>query len=600
MLSIRHLPDYLVNQIAAGEVIERPAAALKELVENAIDAGATLVEVDLRDGGKSLIRVRDNGSGMLRQDLEACIERHATSKLNDDDLVNIQHLGFRGEALPSIGSVARLTITTRHKDEDSGWTLCVEGGKKSTTTPAPHPKGTSVEVRDLFYATPARLKFLKTDRAEYSAIKDMLNRIAMANPSISFHLSHNDMNGMKLDAYSLPFEESRQKRLGDILGSDFVKNSVPLDVMRDYVRISGFAGLPSFDKGSAQHQFLFVNGRPVRDKLLIGCVRAAYSDLMPRDRHPVVAIYVDVPPEEVDVNVHPAKAEVRFRDAGLIRGAIISALKHALIVGGQATSSTISRFALGSFKPQTSMPSLPFSRGHYSTSSSGYGNLAERMEQSYAPLMQPAPSARAEIQTPEIASHESYPLGAPRAQLHENYIIAQTPDGIVLVDQHAAHERLVYERLKAQMKEGQLAAQSLLVPEIIDMDDGRVQALCEKSDLFCKLGLEIEPFGPGCLAIRTTPSLLGHRLDAKKLVLDIADELEEHGASAILEEKINAVLSTMACHGSVRSGRRMNVDEMDALLRQMEATENSGYCNHGRPTYIHLSLKDIEKLFQRR
>jgi len=597
-MKIRHLPDYLVNQIAAGEVIERPAAAVKELVENAIDAGAKKVEVDLRDGGKSLIRVRDDGFGMSREELAAAIERHATSKLEGDDLVNIRHLGFRGEALPSIGAVSRLSITTKTKDDANGWAISVEGGNKSTPAPAPHTVGTSVEVKDLFYATPARLKFLKTDRAEYAAVKDMIERIAMAHPDVTFKLTHNGANSLSLNGAQGELDGMRHARLADVLGADFGANCVPVDAQRDYIRITGYAGLPSFDKGSAQNQFLFVNGRPVKDRMLLGCVRAAYSDLLSSGRHPVVALYVDVPPEEVDVNVHPAKAEVRFRDAGLVRGAIISALKHALLEGGQTTSSTISNFALSSFRPQSSGPALPFARGSNAAVPRGYGNLAEKIVQNYAPLMETIPSARAETHSLPETMH--YPLGAPRAQLHENYIVAQTESGIVLVDQHAAHERLVYERFKAQMKSGGVQSQGLLVPEIIDLSDTRAAALLDRADWFRTMGLEIEAFGSGSIAVRSVPSLVAERLDVKRLIHDIADELADQDNSLALEERLNAVLSTMACHGSVRSGRRLSVEEMNALLRQMEETENSGHCNHGRPTYVSLSLKDIEKLFHRR
>jgi DNA mismatch repair protein MutL len=596
-MRIRHLPDYLVNQIAAGEVIERPAAAVKELVENAIDAGASVVEVDLRDGGKSSIRVRDNGSGMSREEIAACVERHATSKLPDDDLVNIRHLGFRGEALPSIGAVSRLSITSKNAAESNAWMITVEGGKKMEAVPAAHPQGSTVEVRDLFYATPARLKFLKTDKAEYAAVKDMLTRIAMAHPDVTFKLTHNGGNSLSLNGAQGELDSIRHTRLADLLGRDFGENCVPVNTARDYVQVAGYAGLPSFDKGTAQYQFLFVNGRPVKDRLLLGCVRAAYTDLLSRDRHPVVALYITVPPDEVDVNVHPAKAEVRFRDAALVRGAIVSALKYALIAGGQQTSTTISTYALSSFKAQPSMPALPLSRSHY-PSRVMYGNLAEKIEQNYTPLMEPIPSARAEIQTQEETA--AYPLGAARAQLHENYIIAQTADGIVLIDQHAAHERLVYERFKAQMQDGGVKAQGLLIPEIIDLSDTRANAILEKAETFQRLGMEIEAFGAGSICVRSVPAILGNRLNLKKLIEDVADELSDSGSSLLLEEKLNAVLSTMACHGSVRSGRRMNVEEMNALLRQMEETENSGHCNHGRPTYITLSLKDIEKLFHRR
>ncbi len=596
-MRIRHLPDYLVNQIAAGEVIERPAAAVKELVENAIDAGATLIEVDLRDGGKSMLRVRDNGTGMTREELAACIERHATSKLPEDDLVNIQHLGFRGEALPSIGAVSRLFITTKTANDENGWMISVEGGKKQPPAPAAHPVGTTVEVRDLFYATPARLKFLKTDRAEYAAVKDMLSRVAMAYPHIAFKLNNNDASSLNLKADKGLLDDVRHARLSDVIGKDFGDNSIAVDAQREYVHVTGRAGLPGFDKASAQFQYLFVNGRAVKDRLLLGCVKAAYNDLLHHGRYPVVALYIDVPAEEVDVNVHPAKAEVRFRDSALVRGAIVSALKHALIGGGQMSTSTISDFALSSFRPQSSGPALPFSRSSY-RSHSGYGNLAEKVTQSYAPLMEHIPSARAEIHTVPETTH--YPLGAPRAQLHENYIVAQTEDGMVLIDQHAAHERLVYERFKAQMADGGVATQGLLIPEIIDMDDARANALLERGETFRKLGLEIEAFGTGSLAVRSVPALLTGKIDIKKLISDISDEIGDQENSHLLEEKLNAVLSTMACHGSVRSGRRLNIEEMNALLRQMEETVNSGHCNHGRPTYIKLTLKDIEKLFQRR
>ena len=602
---IRHLPEHLVNQIAAGEVIERPAAAIKELVENAIDAGATSIDIDLRDGGKSLIRVRDNGHGMSRDDLVNCVERHATSKLPDDDLVHIQHLGFRGEALPSIGAVSRLSLTSRPANDDSGWCIKVEGGIKSEPVPAPHPQGTTAEICELFYATPARLKFLKTDRAEFTAAKDMIVRIAMACPHISFRLTHNGTISLALNAESGAVEQTRHTRLAALLGQEFGQNCVPVSVLRDAVKIDGYAGIPGFDKGSAQHQFLFVNGRCVRDRLLLGCVRAAYSDLMPRDRHAVVALYLTIPPADVDVNVHPAKAEVRFRDAGLVRGAIITALKHALLQAGQSSSTMVSDFALGAFRRQNTSATLSSSQQGYGTQRYTYGGLAEKTTSFYAPFaaseqdaMDLAPSARIET-VPDIET-EAYPLGAPRAQLHENYIIAQTETGIVIVDQHAAHERLVYERLKSQMENGGVVAQGLLVPEIIDLDDTKINALLEHTQFFETLGLGLEPFGPGSIAVRSVPANLAGKANIKKLICDIADDLIEAGSSARLEQRLHAVLSTIACHGSVRSGRRLSAEEMHALLRQMEQTENSGYCNHGRPTYVSLSLKDIEKLFQRR
>jgi DNA mismatch repair protein MutL len=596
-MKIRHLPDYLVNQIAAGEVIERPAAAVKELVENAIDAGARAINVELRDGGKSLIRVVDNGCGMNEEELEACIERHATSKLDGDDLVHIRHLGFRGEALPSIGSVSRLSITSRADGAPQGWAIQVEGGKVTPPRPASQPQGTTGEVRDLFYATPARLKFLKTDRAEYAAVKDMLTRIAMANSNVSFKLSQDGTQGL-----SLP-PSTEEERLGNVLGRDFQDNSIPLTAKREDVSITGRIGLPGFDKATAQYQFLFVNGRPVRDRLLLGCVRAGYGDLVPRGRHPVVCLFLSVPPEEVDVNVHPAKAEVRFRDSALVRGAIVSALKHALAEGGgQKSSSTLSSFALSSFHGPKRGPALPFARTQFYTNTAYHGALAEKAQEIFAPLDVIIPSARGQSaeDIEPFNSTETYPLGAARAQLHENYIVAQTPEGIVLVDQHAAHERLVYEKFKAQMAQGEITSQGLLVPDIIDMDETAASRILDRADIFRKLGLDIEAFGAGSIAVRSVPSMLAGKTDIKQLILDICDELSDRGDSLALEERLNAVLSKMACHGSVRSGRRMNIEEMNALLRQMESTVHSGHCNHGRPTYVTLTLKDIEKLFHRR
>jgi DNA mismatch repair protein MutL len=592
-MHIRHLPETLVNQIAAGEVIERPAAAVKELVENAIDARATHIDIDIRDGGKSLIRVRDNGHGMGPEDLSSALDRHATSKLPGDDLVNIEHLGFRGEALPSIGAVSRLNLCSRSADSETGWQISVEGGRKSPAVPAAHPLGTTVDIRDLFYATPARLKFLKTDKAEYAAVKDMVSRIAMAYPDITFNLSHNDTPSLHLPAQSGDINDIRKDRLSAIIGRDFAANSVPVFAVRDGITVSGHAGLPTFDRASAQHQFLFVNGRAVRDKLLIGCVRAAYSDLMPSGRHPVVALFVDIPADDVDVNVHPAKAEVRFRDSGLVRGSIISALKHALLSAGQVTSSTISFQTLNAMRPNGAGPSLPYSRQQPAF----YGNLAEKVVNSYAPMMDIAPSARVEAAPTQ---DESYPLGAARAQIHENYIVAQTEGGLVIVDQHAAHERLTYESFKSQMESGGIETQGLLVPDIVEMEDTDIARLTAESENLSRLGLDLDPFGPGAVAVRGVPALLAGRIDIPRLLRDIVDELRDTGKAQGPEGKLHAALSTMACHGSVRSGRRLNAAEMNALLRQMEQTPHSGHCNHGRPTYIRLDLKDIERLFGRR
>lgn len=604
-MKIRHLPDYLVNQIAAGEVIERPAAAVKELVENAIDAGTRQIDIELRDGGKSLIRIRDDGSGMTREELIAALDRHATSKLPEDDLVNINTLGFRGEALPSIGSIARLSIKSRALNENDAWEITVEGGKKSEPSPIAHPSGTTVEVRDLFYATPARLKFLKTDRAEYGAVKETLSRIAMAFPAVGFKLVHNDSTTLSLSPEQGDFLDTRRGRLSALLGSDFGDNAVPVEAIRENLKITGYAGLPTYSRGTAQQQFLFVNGRPVKDRMILGCVRAAYTDLLPRDRHPVVALFVDVPSEEVDVNVHPAKAEVRFRDAGHVRGLIITALKTALMQGGQITSSTLSSYALEKIRTENSgAPALPLSRQTYGGpyTSHPYGNLAEKISSAYTPqplhLMDTAPTARQEH--PANTDAESFPLGAARAQIHENYIIAQTEEGLVIVDQHAAHERLTYETFKKQLEENGVESQGLLTPEIIEMDETQSACLMEQKDNLHRLGLEIEAFGPGAIAVRSIPALLSGRCDISALVRDIVDDLADGEAGTKLESRLHELLSTMACHGSVRSGRRLNAAEMDALLRQMEKTPHSGHCNHGRPTYIKLDLKDIEKLFSRR
>lgn len=595
-MRIRHLPDNLVNQIAAGEVIERPAAAVRELVENAIDAGSTRVSVDIREGGKSLIRIVDDGCGMTREELVAALDRHATSKLPDDDLLNIQHLGFRGEALPSIASVSRMTIRTRIEGND-GWEIRVEGGQKGEPEPAAHTQGTWIEVRDLFYATPARLKFLKTDRSEYDAVKDTLQRLAMAFPHVALKFDH---DGQTVFSYPASLQadrnEARRERLAAVLGREFADNTMTIHAVREGVTLTGLAALPTYSRGTSTHQYLFVNGRPVRDKLLHGAVRGAYADVLARDRHPVLALFVDLPSTEVDMNVHPAKAEVRFRDAALIRGLIVGALKHALHENGQSTASTVSLGALHTLQTHA----VP-ANGGYRPATSYYApsGLAEKVVTAYEPLFPAQPSARAEV-IPEEMPVSAHPLGAARAQIHENYIIAQADDGLVIVDQHAAHERLVYERFKAQLAENGITRQGLLTPEIIDLDDSDARRLLENAEELARLGLEIEPFGPGAVAVRSIPSLLGQRANIAQLIRDLCDELTEHGSVQGLAERINHVLATMACHGSVRSGRRLNADEMNTLLRQMEETPLSGQCNHGRPTWIKLQLSDIEKLFGRR
>lgn len=594
-MRIRQLPETLVNQIAAGEVIERPAAVVRELVENAIDAGATRIEIEIRDGGKSLIRISDNGIGMSRDELVMALNRHATSKLPEDTLDNIDTLGFRGEALPSIGAVSRMSIASRARDNPGeAWEIRVEGGRRTDPAPSAHPAGTRIEVRDLFYATPARLKFMKGDRAEFSAVKDVVTRLAMAFPAVDFRLVSNGVQAMHV----APADAAA--RLADVLGDDFGSNSLPIHAARDDITLRGHIGLPTYHRGTSQFQYLFVNGRPVRDKLLSAAVRVAYMDVLSRDRHAVVALFLDLPAQEVDMNVHPAKAEVRFRDAAAIRGMMIGALQHALHDGARQSATTLGGATLSALRPVYSTPHSPEYRYQ-----PGLGEAVQNayrpapMSYNTAPAFQ-APSARSE---PEPANdpvaENAFPLGAARAQIHENYIIAQTADGLVLVDQHAAHERLVYERFKAQMAEGPVPAQGLLVPEIVTLDDITTATLLDHAPTFETMGLLIEAFGRDAIAVRAVPSVLSGRANVQRLVRDLVDDLLEHDTTTRVEERINAMLSTMACHGSVRSGRRMNVDEMNALLRQMEATPNSGQCNHGRPTSIRLTLKDIERLFGR-
>ncbi len=607
-MRIRYLPETLINQIAAGEVVERPAAVVKELVENALDAGASAIDVDITEGGKAKIVINDNGCGMSDNEVEAALDRHATSKLPDDDLLHIKHLGFRGEALASIAAVAKINIKTHDASSGESWEIFCEGGEKAKVKPCAHPKGTRIEVADLFYATPARLKFQKSERAEYSAIKDALSRLAMAYPNVAFSLTHNGSRKLNLSAVL-----DAQSRLSAVLGKDFGENSMVLEAEREGIKLSGYAGLPTYHRGTTRYQYLFVNGRVVKDRLLHGCVRAAYADVLHRDRHPVVALFLELPSDEVDVNVHPAKAEVRFRNPQLVRGLIIGALKHAIMEGGYKTAGTVGEQTLQALHQSglsNYAPSLPLHRGRsravpyasYATSRHVHTNQA---------LYEPTqiaydidPTARVEEVPAYDPQHEealqNHPLGAARAQLHENYIIAQTPDGLVIVDQHAAHERLVYERFKSQMEKTGIEKQGLLTPDIIEMEENDAEQLLEHAEAFAKLGLDIEPFGVGTIAIQSVPALLAGRLNTKELLYNLLDDLKEYDKATLLEEKINHILSTMACHGSVRSGRRLNAEEMNALLRQMEETPLSGQCNHGRPTYIRLSLKEIERLFSRR
>ncbi|HYM02233.1 MAG TPA: DNA mismatch repair endonuclease MutL, partial [Stellaceae bacterium] len=592
-MTIRQLPPVLVNRIAAGEVVERPASAVKELVENAIDAGARHVEVTLRDGGQTLIAVSDDGVGMTRDELTLAVERHCTSKLPDDDLLHIRSLGFRGEALPSIGAVSRLTLTSRSRAGGDAWSLAVEGGVKHAAEPAAHPAGTRVEVRDLFYATPARLKFLKTARSERDAAIDAVERLAMAYPGIAFTvIGDEDRVLRRFNAAGAlagdDAEAARRARLAAILGRDFADNALAIDAVRDGVRLSGLAGLPTLNRATARDQYLFVNGRPVRDKLLVGAVRGAYQDFLARDRHPMVALFVECPEAEVDVNVHPAKAEVRFRDSALVRGLIVGALRQALAAAGHRASTSVAEAALNAFRGGGT------SHGAWRHGASALpAGLAEAAAEYLAPppglglgldLPTSAHPVDAEADAPSAVRS---PLGAARAQLHETYIVAQTDDGIVIVDQHAAHERLVYERMKAALAASGVARQMLLLPEVVELEEAAVARLAQRAGELAELGLALEPFGPGAVVVREVPALLGET-NVQGLVRDLADELAELGDALALKERLEEVCGTLACHGSVRAGRRLSQAEMDALLRQMEATPHSGQCNHGRPTYVEL------------
>lgn len=597
---IRQLDEAAVNRIAAGEVVERPASAVKELVENALDAGARRVDVTYADGGKTLIRVTDDGCGMTAEDLPLALARHATSKIDGSDLLNIRSFGFRGEALPSLGAVGRLRITSRALGAEAAG-IAIAGGRTEPVRPAALSRGTVVELRDLFYATPARLKFLRSDRAEAQAIRDVVQRLAMAEPFVAFTLRDATGGGegrlvLRADAEQGELFDALGQRLRRLIGNDFADNALPIDAEREGLRLTGFAALPTYSRGAAVEQFLFVNGRPVRDKLLIGALRAAYMDVLSRDRHPAAVLNLGCDPERVDVNVHPAKAEVRFREPGLARGLIVSGLRHALAEAGHRASSTIAGATLGAMRPEpTGVPRI-YQMDRPSQTALRAAHAAQ------APLAPAFAEASARFDAaPEPAADdpaEDHPLGAARAQIHENYILAQTATGLVIVDGHAAHERLVYERLKRQRDEAGVAAQALLIPEIVDLSEQDAQLLLDHADTLASLGLTVEPFGGGAIAVRETPAILGE-VNATALIKDILDELHDMGDSQRLQSRIDAVLSRMACHGSIRTGRRMRPDEMNALLREMERTPLSGQCNHGRPTYVELKLSDIERLFGR-
>jgi DNA mismatch repair protein MutL len=629
-MPIRRLPPETVNRIAAGEVVERPASAVKELVENALDAGARRIEVQAEQGGLTRILVADDGCGLDREELALAVERHATSKLapGEDgawDLMHISTLGFRGEALPSIGSVARLALTSRPRGPDGkpggdSWSLTVEGGLVGAAQPAafPGPHGARVEVRDLFFATPARLKFMKSERAEALAITEEVKRQAMAHEAVAFTLELDGRRVLRL-APETPGPEGRLQRLAAVLGADFQANALLIDQTREGVRLSGYAGLPTFSRGNAAHQYLFVNGRPVRDRLLQGALRAAYADFLARDRHPLAALYLDLDPRELDVNVHPAKAEVRFRDPGLVRGLMIGALRHGLAGAGHQASTTVAGAALGSFRPQGVSPAFPYRGSPHHAAPNGAGfsawqsggwtpapglpglaALSGRVEPCLeAPGMAEPAAAFDGATSAAVFDPLDQPLGAARAQLHETYILAQTRDGFVIVDQHAAHERLVYERMKNEIAAGGVARQALLLPEVVSLDPAEAERVAARAGELAELGLVLEPFGPGAVLVRETPALLGE-VDVQGLVRDIADDLAEHDSALALTERLGEVCGTLACRGSVRAGRRLTAAEMNALLRQMEVTPHSGQCNHGRPTYVALKLADIERLFGRR
>ncbi|HUZ31716.1 MAG TPA: DNA mismatch repair endonuclease MutL [Xanthobacteraceae bacterium] len=594
-MPVRQLSETIVNRIAAGEVVERPASAVKELVENALDAGASRIEVLTDGGGRRLIRVTDDGEGMTRADLALAVERHATSKLADDDLVAISTLGFRGEALPSIGAVARLSIATRYRTEPHAWLIDVDAGMKSKPKPAALGEGTRVEVRDLFYATPARLKFLKLDRTEAEAVREVVRRLAMSRPDVAFTLTGEERAPVTFAA-TLPGATGRLTRLGDVLGSDFRANAVAIEAVRDDVVVSGFAALPTLTRANALGQYLFVNGRPVRDKLLLGAVRAAYADYLPRDRHPLVALFVELPAREVDVNVHPAKAEVRFRNPSLVRALIVHALKQGLAREGTRAATTGGTATIAAFRqrPGGARPLWSALRA---------GGFAEAAQAAFE-VGAPAAALRSndlenvEVVAP-VAVGLDYPLGAARAQVHDTYIVSQTRDGLVIVDQHAAHERIVYEKLKAAIAQSGIARQILLIPDVVELDEAGVERVLDHRQELAQYGVVIESFGPGAVMVRETPALLGE-IDGVGLVRDLAEHIGEWDETVPLERRLMHVAATMACYGSVRAGRRLRAEEMNALLREMEVTPNSGQCNHGRPTYVELKLTDIERLFGRR
>ncbi|MEI3582872.1 MAG: DNA mismatch repair endonuclease MutL [Alphaproteobacteria bacterium] len=613
-MAIRILPDTLVNQIAAGEVIERPASVVKELVENAIDAGASSIEITLVDGGKSLIAVADNGKGMAREDLELAVERHATSKLPDDDLFHIGYLGFRGEALPSIASVARLSVTSRSRQAENGWRMEVNGGVKQSPVPAASAAGTRVEVRDLFYAAPARLKFLKTAAGEVTQCVDIVNRIALANPQISFYLIDGQKKKISLNACQGELFDARLKRLSDVMGREFGENSLLINAERDHLRISGYVSLPTYNKANSLSQYLFVNNRPVRDKLLLGAVKGAYQGVLEIGRYPLCALFFDVDPDYVDVNVHPTKAEVRFFDGASVRGLLVSAIRNALTAGSRQTAAPANLESFLQDSLENASLTAPLLMSDDKEEAAFLNDCHQPAPSAFRRTLPPLPSRPRTAALPELERKFSVRaeeddnsryadadgvLGQAKAQFHNTYIISQTEDSIVLIDQHAAHERIVMEKMKKALNEGRKpATQMLLIPEIVELDACDKQRLLENAQNLDQLGLSVEEFGPSAVIVREIPALIKD-CDTQKLVHDLAEQIAEWGSDFALTEKLNHIVATMACHGSVRAGRSLNLAEMNHLLREMEQTPNSGQCNHGRPTYIELKLKDIDKLFHR-
>jgi DNA mismatch repair protein MutL len=604
-MSIRRLPEHLVNRIAAGEVVERPASALKELVENAIDAGSTRIAIRLSNGGLDRIEVTDDGCGIMRDDIALALERHATSKLPDENIEQVQTLGFRGEALPSIASVARLTIESRVRDQD-GWVRTVDNGVVEHDGPAALPPGTTVRVEGLFARVPARRKFLRSARSEYAACLDMIRRLAMARHEIAFSLEHDGRRSL-----FVPGEQAREERVAALTDKALADNHVIVELDREGITLAGVAALPTYNRGVADHQFLFVNGRPVRDRLLAGAVRAAYADLLARDRHPVLALFLDIPCDMVDVNVHPAKTEVRFRDPSLVRGMLVSGLRRALDGAGFRSAQRPDGAAMMAWQTgprsapsPTPINAMPIFEGGYGVDQAAtlladapaaYQGFSDRIP-SYAT---PGPAARGEAAHESVPVATQFPLGVARGQVAKTYIVAEAEDGLVIVDQHAAHERLVLERLRRASGGGGIASQALLLPEVVELDETACDRLEEASDDLATFGLEMERFGPSAMLVRASPAMLGAG-DVQGLVRDLADDLAAHGSALTLADRINHVAATMACHGSVRAGRVLSVAEMNALLREMEVTPNSGQCNHGRPTWIKLAHGDIEKLFGRK